>query len=79
MANIKSAKKRIKQTVKKTNYNNYWRKAMKKAISAFEKSNAKDKTNSLNIAKSVIDKSAKKRVISKNKASRIKSRLQKKV
>lgn len=84
MANIKSAKKRIKVTAAKTSQNNFWKKAVKSAVSGLQKSiNAKSEKNELeklnNKLKSVVDKAAKKRVISKKKASRIKSKYQKSI
>lgn len=82
MANIKSAKKRIRVTKTKTSQNNFWKKAVKSAVSGLQKSitsktDKKEIETMNNKLKSVVDKAAKKRVISKSKAARIKSKFQK--
>ena len=82
MANIKSAKKRIRSNTRKAQTNNYWKKAFResvlslsKAISAKKDKSEIEKMN--NKLKSVIDKASKRKVISKGKAARVKSKFQK--
>lgn len=79
MANIKSAKKRIKVTQTKTLKNKMLKSALKTVIKKFEvavtANNAEEaKTNYVNVVKS-LDMAASKGVIHKNKAARAKSRL----
>lgn len=76
MANIKSAKLRIKKDAKKSSRNKYWSNKLKNAIKSFDSKEKNQK--SVNSLKSVIDKATLKGAISKNKASRIKSKLTKK-
>ncbi|GIW63158.1 MAG: 30S ribosomal protein S20 [Patescibacteria group bacterium] len=84
MANIKSAKKRIRQTITKTYQNNYYRIQFKKAKKAIKKA-VVAKTDKKTIAElltkfySIVDKCAKKNIFHKNKASRLKSRISKMV
>jgi len=75
MPNIKSAKKKQRQDVRRTKRHDVIRKRIKQTI----KSGAKEKqTDSfLKKAFSIIDKAAKKRVIHKNKAARLKSSISK--
>lgn len=75
MANIKSAKLRIKKDVRKNTSNKYWSKKLREAIKSFD---SKKTGKTVNELKSVVDKSASRGIISKNKASRIKSKLTKK-
>lgn len=84
MANIKSAKKRIRVTANKTRQNNYWKKSIKTAIYNIKKALAEkqkkvelEKLN--NKLKSTLDKATRKKVVSKQKASRIKSKYQKSI
>lgn len=84
MANIKSAKKRIRVTEAKTKQNNYWKKSVKRAITVISKAltekQEKLKLEKLNNKlKSTLDKATRKKVISKQKASRIKSKFQKSI
>ena len=79
MANIKSAKKRIKVTEKKTLENKMVKSALKTAIKKFEAAvaaNNADEAKALfvNATKS-IDMAAQKGVVHKNMAARKKSRL----
>lgn len=79
MANHKSAKKRIKQTLKRRQHNRYYVKTTRNAVKRIRQ--AKDKkevVESLPKVVSMIDKLAKKGVIHKNKAARLKSRIAKK-
>lgn len=65
---LKSAKKKLRRDIKKTKLNNLYRKRYKKALK-------KD----INVAYSEIDKALKKRIIHKNKAARLKSRVAKRI
>ncbi len=83
MANIKSAKKDIKQTLKKTPKNHEYKARVKNSIKNCEKAIAagnKEEANS--ILKTVcknIDKAAAKNLVKQNTADRQKSRLSQKV
>lgn len=81
MPNIKSAKKRVKTSAKKSDMNTLYTSSMKTAIKSFEKAvNANDKKdaeNKLNTALKRIDKAESAGLIHKNNASRKKSRLTK--
>jgi small subunit ribosomal protein S20 len=79
VANIKSAKKRARQAVKRNDHNtavrSMLRTAVKKVVKAID---AKDKTGAeaaLKAAQPVIDRVADRGYIHKNKAARHKSRL----
>lgn len=78
---IKSAKKRVKLAAKANARNTRTRRSMREAIKAFNKALQSGKTADIAKAQSqavsAIDTAAKKNVIHKNKASRIKSRLAK--
>lgn len=75
MPNLKSAKKKLRQDKKRQSKNLVYKKGYKKAL----KSALTKKTKSLvSKAFSLIDKAAKKRVIHRNKAARLKQRLSKK-
>lgn len=81
MPNIKSAKKRMRSSVKKTETNALITTSMKTAIKKFEKEvNAGNKVeagNNYNIALQRIDKAQSSGLVHKNKAARLKSRLSK--
>lgn len=81
MANIKSAKKRILVTAKKTLRNKMiktrTKSAIKGVIKAVEQNDAQKAKEELQVAVRVIDKAATKGVYHKNTASRKKSRLTK--
>jgi small subunit ribosomal protein S20 len=84
VANTKSAKKRIRQTKKRTLINERYRqgiKTLKKQIrKAVEKKEAVEKVKELlSEFYSIVDKAAKRHVIHKNKAARLKSRVTKAV
>lgn len=82
MPNIKSAIKRVKVAEKKTLHNSMIKSEYKTAIKKYEAANAnKDEKASelLSYAKKKIDHASTKGVISKNAASRKKSRLEKKL
>jgi len=71
---IKSAKKKLRQDIKREKVNDLLRKTLKEAIKDAQKSKTAEK-----IRKAVVltDKAAKKNLIHKNKAARIKSSLSK--
>ncbi|MFH0942775.1 MAG: 30S ribosomal protein S20 [Candidatus Beckwithbacteria bacterium] len=69
---LKSAIKKLKQDKKRTQVNNLYREKLRLAV----KLARKEKTaKTITAAYSALDKAAKKKVIHKNKASRLKSRL----
>lgn len=78
---IKSAKKRIKTTEKKTAQNKEWKQRLKNAIKDMEKAvKAGDNeaaAEQLKETKKVIDKAVTRNIIHKNNAARKKSRLTK--
>ena len=82
MANTKSAKKRIRQTIKKTKINNRYREGIKylkrKTKLFIKRKDSKEDINEL-LRKfySIVDKAAKRNVVHKNKAARLKSRITK--
>jgi len=81
MPNIKSAKKRMRSSVNKTNVNTLVNSSMRTAIKKFEKEakagNKEAASNNLNIAIQRIDKAMSSGLVHKNKAARLKSRLTK--
>lgn len=83
MANIKSAIKRAKTNNERRAKNRFFRSTMrtfiKKTEVAFSEGNKEESEKNMKLAISYSDRLAKKSVIHKNKASRLKSRLQKKV
>ena len=82
MPNIKSAIKRVKVAEKKTLENSRIKSAFKTAVKKFEKANESEDKSAVELlkaAKKEIDHACSKGVITKNAASRKKSRLEKKV
>ena len=75
MPNIKSAKKKMRKDVKRTKHNAFYREAIKKAMRLSAK--LKEDEKELRKTLSLIDKAAKKKIIHKNKAARLKSRVMK--
>ena len=79
MANIKSAKKRARQAVKRNQHNvsqrSQMRTTVKKVLKEIEAGNKTGAEAALRSAESTLDSSASKGLIHKNKASRHKSRL----
>ena len=79
MANIKSAKKRARQAVKRNQHNvsmrSQMRTTVKKVLKEIEAGNRTGAEAALKSAESTLDSSASKGLIHKNKASRHKSRL----
>lgn len=69
---IKSAKKKLKQDVKRTLVRAKTEQTMKDAV---KKAVAKPSIAAVSAANSLLDKAAKRHIIHKNKAARIKSRL----
>ncbi|MBU1085327.1 MAG: 30S ribosomal protein S20 [Candidatus Beckwithbacteria bacterium] len=69
---IKSAVKKLKQDKLRTAVNRVYRNRIKEAL---KKARAKKTKKSLKTAYSALDRGAKKKVIHKNKAARLKSRL----
>jgi|TARA_B100000886_G_scaffold179272_1_gene122884 small subunit ribosomal protein S20 len=83
MANIQSAKKRARQTIVKNELKSAQRASVRTAIRSVEQAiEAKDKDKATNLfvkTQKLIDKMANKKVITKNSASRQKSRLNKNI
>jgi len=83
MANIQSAKKRARQTIVKNELKSAQRASVRTAIRSVEQAiEAKDKDKAANLyvkTQKLIDKMANKKVITKNSASRQKSRLNKNI
>ncbi|MCC3145406.1 30S ribosomal protein S20 [Halanaerobium sp. Z-7514] len=78
---IKSAKKRVKVTEKKTAQNREWKNKLKTAIKDFENAvetgNKEEAEEQLRETIKVIDKAVSRNIIHKNNAARKKSRLTK--
>ena len=72
----KSAKKALRQNARKKAVNDARKKTMKEAVKAFKKAPA---VTSLAAAYKSLDKAGKKHTIHKNRASRLKSRLAKRL
>jgi len=71
---LKSAIKKLKQDKKRTKVNKVYRENLRQAV----KQARKEKTaKAVKLAYSALDKAAKQKVIHKNKAARLKSRLMK--
>lgn len=76
MPNIKSAKKKMRQDIKRTAQNDKYAKSMKDIMKDLTKSKgAKDVQDKVKKAYSTIDKAAKKNLIHKNKAARLKGKV----
>lgn len=75
MPNIKSAKKKMRKDVKRTKHNVFYREAISKAVKLIAKLKGDEKEARKTL--SLIDKAAKKKIIHKNKAARLKSRVMK--
>ncbi|MGM9871793.1 MAG: 30S ribosomal protein S20 [Muribaculaceae bacterium] len=77
MANHKSSKKRIRQTIKHRLHNRYYAKTARNAVRAIRKCADKAEAQAkYQVLVSLLDRLASKGVISKNKASNLKSKLQ---
>jgi small subunit ribosomal protein S20 len=79
MPNIKSAKKRLKQSLVRRERNRSTKKSIhtecKKVVAAVSTGNVEQAEKELSAAAKLLDKSAAKKVIHRNAASRLKSRL----
>jgi small subunit ribosomal protein S20 len=74
---IKSAKKKMRQDVKKAQGNKKYKVELKKIVKKITAGKSTKLESDVKKAYSAIDKAAKKNVIHKNKASRLKSRVSK--
>ncbi|MBP5346944.1 MAG: 30S ribosomal protein S20 [Bacteroidales bacterium] len=80
MANHKSSKKRIKQTITKNESNRYYGKVTRNAVRKFRATTDKaEAVAQLPAVTSMLDRLAKKGVIHANKAANLKSKLAKQV
>ncbi len=80
MAHHQSAKKRIRQNQKLRDQNRYYAKSTRSAVKKLRDTSEKESAaEQLPIVFSMLDKLAKHRVIHKNKASNLKSKLEKHV
>jgi len=73
-----SAKKAVRNSLRRKAFNDSWKRAMKDAIKKIEKSSKEDKAGAVKMLSSAfatIDKAAKNNVIKKNNAARKKARL----
>lgn len=81
MANIKSAKKRIRQTEKRTERNRVYRSSartyIKKARQSIEAGNLEEADAAAHMAYKTLDKAARKNIIHRRNAARRKGRLMK--
>lgn len=78
MPNIQSAKKKMRKDTKRTKHNALHRDAIQKAVKFMVKNKgAEGASEKAKKTISLIDKAAKKKVIHKNKAARLKSRVMK--
>jgi small subunit ribosomal protein S20 len=75
MPNIKSAKKKMKQDIRREKENAQYSKAVRDVTKKIVKGDKSD--DMVNKAYSAIDKAAKKNIIHKNKAARLKSKVTK--
>jgi len=76
MANHISSEKRIRQTIKRREYNRYYGKTMRNAVKKFRNMDSKEEAEKkLPEMYALIDKTAKRGVIHKNKAANLKSKL----
>lgn len=77
MPNIKSAKKKVRKDQKREAANYGYLAGIKKAFKNLTKYKGKKASEGIKKAYSVIDKAVKKKIIHKNKAARLKSRVTK--
>lgn len=73
MPNIKSAKKKQRKDLNRTKQNNKYRRSIKSMLKDMKKGKTV-KTTQAKLS-SIIDKASKRKIIHKNKAARLKSRL----
>jgi len=78
---IKSAKKALRQAKRRQDKNRKWKDAVRGAVKTVEKAVVAKKTDAaikaIPLAYKTIDKAAKKHILTKNRAARMKSRLTK--
>ena len=83
MANTKQARKMVRKTAKKTEFNKWWKKQIRVALgnlrSALEANNADQVKINYGILQKKVDKAVKNKIIHKNKGARIKSQNSKKL
>lgn len=80
MANHKSSEKRIREIKSRNESNKYYAKTMRNALKAIRSNtNKEEATAALPKMNSMLDKLAKKNIIHKNKASNLKSSIEKHV
>ncbi|QQG44724.1 MAG: 30S ribosomal protein S20 [Candidatus Roizmanbacteria bacterium] len=77
MPNIKSAKKKVRQDKKRAVLNKKYKESMTKLIKSLGRTAKKISAEQLKKAYSIIDKAMKKKIIHKNRAARLKSRISK--
>jgi len=78
MPNIQSAKKKLRKDIRRTKNNQNYLISIRKAIkSLFHIKTVAKSQDQINKTVSIIDKGVKKKVIHKNKAARLKSRVMK--
>ncbi len=76
MANHKSAKKRIRQTINRRLHNRYYAKTARNAVRALRKcTNVEEAKAKLATVSAMLERLASKKAISKNKAANLKSKL----
>lgn len=76
MPNIRSAKKKVRKDKKRTTQNAIYLKTVQSLVKSIQKS-TKGKYNLVKKAYAAIDKAAKKKILHKNKAARLKSKVSK--
>ncbi len=83
MANTKSAKKRVRKTARQTSRNNFWKKRIHSSLKELKillsKGDKKGAQKTYLVFQSLVDKASQRKVIHKNKAARLKSRITKKL
>ncbi len=79
MANIQSAKKKVRKDIRRTKLNDTYRKRVVASVRSLKKATEKEAEGLVPKVQSAIDKATKRNIIHKNKAARMKSRLMKKV
>lgn len=77
MPNIKSAKKKMRQDVKREQANSSYKKSVKQSVKNLSKIKKGKSKEEISKAYAVIDKAVKRKVMHKNKAARLKSRISK--
>ena len=76
MANHKSSKKRIRQTVTKRAHNRLYHKTTRNAVKALRSTTEKSAAEALPKVTAMLDKLAKHNIMHKNKAANLKSAIQ---